>query len=54
MLIAEFGVIKVADLFTVAGDKPGWAALDRLQKINDKSWKDKTPLEQQHAKFLEN
>jgi hypothetical protein len=54
MLVAEYGVIQVANLFEVAGDKPGWGALDRLQKINDKNWKDKTPLEQQHSKFLEN
>jgi hypothetical protein len=54
MLIAEFGVIQVADLFGVAGDKPGWSALDRLQRINDKQWKDKSALEQQHSKFLEN
>jgi hypothetical protein len=30
MLVAEFGVIKVAELFSVAGDKPGWGALERL------------------------
>lgn len=52
LLVAEFGVIKVAELFGVAGDKPGWGALDRLQRINDKKWNDKTPLEQQHADFL--
>ncbi|HYM78689.1 MAG TPA: hypothetical protein VE377_22150 [Candidatus Dormibacteraeota bacterium] len=54
MLIAEFGVIQVANLFGVAGDRPGWGALERLQKINDKDWKDKTALEQKHSKFLEN
>jgi hypothetical protein len=54
LLVAEFGVIKVAELFGVAGDKPGWGALDRLQRINDKKWNDKTPLEQQHAEFLKN
>jgi len=54
LLIAEYGVIKVAVLFGVAGDKPGWGALDRLQRINDRNWKDKTPLEQQHADFLKN
>jgi hypothetical protein len=52
LLVAEFGVIKVAELFGAAGDKPGWGALDRLQRINDKKWNDKTPLEQQHADFL--
>ena len=53
MLIAEFGVIQVSDFFAVSGDKPGWGALERLQRISDKKWPDKTSLEQQHAKFLE-
>jgi hypothetical protein len=54
MLVAEYGIIQVASLFGVAGDKPGWGALDRLQRINDKQWNDKTPAEQEHSKFLEN
>jgi hypothetical protein len=54
LLIAEYGVIQVAELFSVAGDKPGWAALDRLQRINDKKYADKSPLEQRHADFLKN
>jgi hypothetical protein len=54
MLIAEYGVIQVADVFGVAGDRPGWASLDRLQRIHDKNWNDKTPLEQKHSKLLEN
>src|ERR1039458_206869 len=54
LLVAEYGIIKVAELFGVAGDKPGWGALDRLQRINDQKRKDKSPLEQEHAKFLEN
>jgi hypothetical protein len=53
LLVAEYGVIQVAELFQVAGDKPGWGALDRLQRINDKSWKDKSPLEQKHSNLLE-
>ena len=52
-LIAEFGIIQVAELFGVAGDKPGWGALERLKRINDKKWPDKTPPEQQHSQFLE-
>jgi hypothetical protein len=54
MLIAEFGVIQVANLFGVAGDKPGWGALDRLQRINDKKWDDKNELERKHLQFLAN
>jgi hypothetical protein len=53
MLIAEFGIIQVSDVFSATGDRPGWGALERLQRINDKKWPDKTPIEQQHAKFLE-
>ena len=52
LLIAEYGVIKVAEVFGVAGDKPGWGALDRLQRINDKKYADKSPLERLHADFL--
>jgi hypothetical protein len=54
LLVAEFGVIKVAELFGAAGDRPGWGALDRLRKISDKDWKQKTVLEQQHSEFLKN
>ena len=54
LLVAEFGVIEAAKLFGAQGDKPGWGALDRLQRINDKKWDDKTPLEQQQAEFLRN
>lgn len=53
LLVAEFGVIKVAELFNVQGDKPGWGSLKRLQEIKDRNWKDKSPLEQEHARFLE-
>jgi hypothetical protein len=53
MLVAEFGVIQAAKVFNVAGDKPGWGCLDRLQRINDKKWSDKSELEQKHSKFLE-
>jgi len=53
MLIAEFGVIEVAKLFGVEGDKPGWGALDRLQRVSTKAWKDKTAIEQKHSKFLD-
>jgi hypothetical protein len=52
LLVAEYGVIKVAELFNVAGDRPGWGALDRLQRIDSKKYTEKTPLEQQHADFL--
>ncbi len=52
LLIAEFGVIQVAKLFGVEGDKPGWGALDRLEKINDKKYAERSDLEKQHSQFL--
>jgi hypothetical protein len=52
LLVAEYGVIQVAELFNVAGDKPGWGALDRLKRIHEKKYADKTPVEQKHAEFL--
>jgi hypothetical protein len=54
LLVAELGVIEVSQLFGVAGDKPGWGSLDRLQRIHDKKWSDKTTLEQKHSEFLKN
>jgi hypothetical protein len=52
LLVAEYGVIAVAELLGVAGDKPGWGALDRLQKTNDKKWSDKTLVEKQYSDLL--
>ncbi|MGA8145817.1 MAG: hypothetical protein WB987_18170 [Candidatus Acidiferrales bacterium] len=52
LLVAEYGVIEVARLFGVAGDKPGWGATDRLQRVHDKKWNEKTPLEQKHSELL--
>jgi len=54
LLVAELGIIEVARLFDVEGDKPGWGALERLKQINDKKWADKSPLEQKHSEFLKN
>lgn len=53
LLIAEFGVIEVAKIFNVEGDKPGWGALDRLHKIYSKPWNDKTIVEQAYAGLLD-
>jgi len=54
LLVAEFGVIEVAKLLNVAGDKPGWGSLERLEKILDKNYKDRSPLEQKHSQLLQN
>lgn len=45
LLVAEFGVIKVSELFDVGGDKPGWGAVDRLHRITLKPYKDRNPVE---------
>jgi hypothetical protein len=52
LLVAEFGVIEVAKLLGVAGDKPGWAALDRLERILARPYKERSPLEQANTEFL--
>lgn len=52
MLIAEFGVIEAAKFFGAEGDKPGWGCLERLRKINDKKWEEKSEREQKYSKFL--
>jgi hypothetical protein len=52
LLVAEFGVIQVAKLLHVEGDRPGWGCLDRLERILKKEYKDRSPLEQGHSEFL--
>jgi hypothetical protein len=54
LLVAELGIIEVAKLLSVEGDKPGWGALDRLKKIHDKAWNDKSSLEQKYSDLLKN
>jgi hypothetical protein len=51
--VAEYGVIKVADLLGVSGDKPGWGSLKRLSAILEKPYPQRSVLEQQHSKLLE-
>lgn len=52
LLVAEFGVIEVAKLVGVAGDKPGWGALDRLDKILVKPYNERSSIEQTHSELL--
>jgi hypothetical protein len=52
LLVAEHGVIELAAILNVAGDKPGWGALDRLEKISAKAYKDKSDLEKRHSDLL--
>ncbi len=53
LLVAEFGVIKVAEFFGVQGDKPGWGSVERLQRITQKPHKDRSDIERRHFEFLE-
>jgi hypothetical protein len=52
LLVAESGVIEVADLVEASGDKPGWGCVDRLRRILDKKYSDRSPVEQKHSAFL--
>lgn len=53
LLVAEFGVIQVGDLLQVSGDRPGWGCVARLQSILGKKFADRSVLQQQHSKLLE-
>src|SRR5579884_1911518 len=53
LLVGEFGVIQVSDLFGVSGDKPGWGSAERLEKILNKDFKQRSDLEKRHSAFLE-
>jgi hypothetical protein len=52
--VAEYGVIKVADLMGVSGDKPGWGSLQKIQDLIKIPYAQRTDLVKQHSKFLEN
>ena len=54
LLVAEIGVIEVAKLLGVEGDRPGWGALEKLQRITKKGYSDRSALEQQHSNLLDN
>lgn len=52
--VAEYGVIEVAKLLNVEGDKPGWGSLKRLQGLIDVPYPQRTPLAQEHSTLLQN
>jgi hypothetical protein len=54
LLVAEFGIIEVAKLLNVVGNRPGWGDLERLERVHNKKWAEKSLLEQQHSEFLKN
>jgi len=51
--VAEFGVIKLADVFGVSGDKPGWGSLQRLQTLRSTPYSQRTGTAQLHSKLLD-
>lgn len=51
--VAEYGVIQVATLMGVQGDKPGWSSLKALGDILKRDYTRRTALEQKHSKFLD-
>jgi hypothetical protein len=52
LLVAEIGVIEVAKLLGVAGDKPGWGALDRLEDILARPYMERLPIHQKHSELI--
>ena len=52
--VAEYGVIEVAKLLQVEGDKPGWGSLKKLTDLIKESYPKRTLLAQRHSKLLEN
>jgi hypothetical protein len=50
--VAEYGVIKLAELLQVEGDKPGWGALRRLSLILEKPYPQRSDLEKKYSKLL--
>jgi len=52
LLVAEYGIVELGKLFLPAGGRPGWGDLERLEKISDKKFEDKTPFEKKHSNFL--
>lgn len=51
--IAEYGVIQVANLLEVAGDRPGWGSLNRLRALIREPYPNRSPIAQKHSKLLE-
>lgn len=53
LLVAEYGVIRVASLVGVADSRvPGWGDLERIDKFHRREWNTKTALEQEHSTLI--
>lgn len=53
LLVAEHGVVELAKLLDVAGDKPGWGNLERLEKIYLKKYPDRNEKEKQYSAVID-
>ena len=53
LLVAEYGVIKLAVCLGVEGDKPGWGALQRLEKLIAVPYPQREAGAQEHSALLE-
>lgn len=51
--VAEYGVIQLANLLEVSGDKPGWGSLKRLSGLIAEPFPKRSQLAQKHSKLLE-
>ena len=51
--VAEYGVIELAKLLRVEGDRPGWGALKRLSAILERPYPQRSDLEKKHSKLLD-
>jgi hypothetical protein len=52
LLVAELGVIEIATLIGVAGDKPGWNSLKRIDDVLDIPPDKRTPAQQKYSSLL--
>lgn len=52
-LVAEYGVIKIAELMELKTDKPGWGSVQKLRDMLAVPYPQRLPLVKKHSKFLE-
>jgi hypothetical protein len=52
LLAAEFGTIQACKLFGVEGDRPGWGCAERLERIHNTPYKDRSAFEQNYSTLL--
>lgn len=52
LLVAEYGIVELCRVLLPGEKKPGWNALERLERITLKKPQDRTPLETKHLDLL--